>query len=43
MLSSSRSSSVLDVVPVMPVVVVDSVDQAVPVARALVAGGLPAI
>jgi len=35
--------SVLDVVPVLPVVVVDSLDQAVPVARALVAGGLPAI
>lgn len=35
--------SVLDVVPVMPVVVLDSLDHAVPVARALVAGGLPAI
>lgn len=35
--------SVLDAVPVMPVVVIDSLDQAVPVARALVAGGLPAI
>ena len=33
----------LDVVPVMPVVVLDSLDHAVPVARALVAGGLPAI
>jgi 2-dehydro-3-deoxyphosphogluconate aldolase/(4S)-4-hydroxy-2-oxoglutarate aldolase len=34
---------VLDVVPVMPVVVLDSLEHAVPVARALVAGGLPAI
>ncbi len=33
----------LDVVPVMPVVVVDDLAAAVPVARALVAGGLPAI
>lgn len=36
-------SSLLDVVPVMPVVVVEYVEHAVPVARALVAGGLPAI
>ncbi|WP_200945056.1 MULTISPECIES: bifunctional 4-hydroxy-2-oxoglutarate aldolase/2-dehydro-3-deoxy-phosphogluconate aldolase [unclassified Nocardioides] len=36
-------SSVLDVVPVMPVVVIDDLAHAVPVARALVAGGLPAI
>lgn len=35
--------SVLDVVPVMPVVVVDDLAHAVPLARALVAGGLPAI
>ncbi|MDF1606053.1 bifunctional 4-hydroxy-2-oxoglutarate aldolase/2-dehydro-3-deoxy-phosphogluconate aldolase [Nocardioides sp. YIM 152315] len=40
---SSPSSSLLDVVPVMPVVVVDDVAHAVPVARALVAGGLAAI
>jgi 2-dehydro-3-deoxyphosphogluconate aldolase / (4S)-4-hydroxy-2-oxoglutarate aldolase len=33
----------LSLAPVVPVVVVDSVDQAVPVARALVAGGLPVI
>jgi 2-dehydro-3-deoxyphosphogluconate aldolase/(4S)-4-hydroxy-2-oxoglutarate aldolase len=33
----------LDVVPVMPVVVLDRLEDAVPVARALVAGGLPAI
>jgi 2-dehydro-3-deoxyphosphogluconate aldolase / (4S)-4-hydroxy-2-oxoglutarate aldolase len=37
------STSLLDVVPVMPVVVVDRVADAVPIARALVAGGLPAI
>jgi 2-dehydro-3-deoxyphosphogluconate aldolase / (4S)-4-hydroxy-2-oxoglutarate aldolase len=37
------SESVLDAVPVMPVVVVDRVEDAVPLARALVAGGLPAI
>lgn len=35
--------SLLDVVPVLPVVVVDRVADAVPLARALVAGGLPAI
>lgn len=37
------TSSVLDVVPVMPVVVAHSVADAVAIARALVAGGLPAI
>jgi 2-dehydro-3-deoxyphosphogluconate aldolase/(4S)-4-hydroxy-2-oxoglutarate aldolase len=36
-------ASLLDVVPVLPVVVVDRVADAVPLARALVAGGLPAI
>jgi 2-dehydro-3-deoxyphosphogluconate aldolase/(4S)-4-hydroxy-2-oxoglutarate aldolase len=36
-------ASLLDRVPVVPVVVVDEVAQAVPLARALVAGGLPAI
>ncbi|WP_246142612.1 bifunctional 4-hydroxy-2-oxoglutarate aldolase/2-dehydro-3-deoxy-phosphogluconate aldolase [Nocardioides rubriscoriae] len=35
--------SLLDLVPVMPVVVLHRVEDAVPVARALVAGGLPAI
>ncbi|PZG41831.1 keto-deoxy-phosphogluconate aldolase [Spongiactinospora gelatinilytica] len=35
--------SVLDLAPVVPVVVIDDVDTAVPLARALVAGGLPAI
>lgn len=39
----STPESVLDVVPVMPVVVIDDLAAAVPVARALVAGGLPAI
>ncbi|MFE3450035.1 bifunctional 4-hydroxy-2-oxoglutarate aldolase/2-dehydro-3-deoxy-phosphogluconate aldolase [Nonomuraea sp. NPDC059194] len=35
--------SLLDLAPVIPVVVVDDVETAVPMARALVAGGLPAI
>ena len=42
-MSSPRDGSVLDVVPVMPVVVVDSASDAVSIAKALVAGGLPAI
>lgn len=37
------SEKLLDLVPVMPVVVVEDVATAVPLARALVAGGLPAI
>ncbi|MCX4909173.1 bifunctional 4-hydroxy-2-oxoglutarate aldolase/2-dehydro-3-deoxy-phosphogluconate aldolase [Streptomyces sp. NBC_00878] len=37
------SLSVLELAPVIPVVVVDDVADAVPLARALVAGGLPAI
>jgi 2-dehydro-3-deoxyphosphogluconate aldolase/(4S)-4-hydroxy-2-oxoglutarate aldolase len=37
------TSDLLGIAPVIPVVVVESVDQAVPVARALVAGGLPVI
>lgn len=41
--STGSPTSVLDVVPVMPVVVVDDLAHAVPIARALVAGGLPAI
>ncbi|MEU5291198.1 bifunctional 4-hydroxy-2-oxoglutarate aldolase/2-dehydro-3-deoxy-phosphogluconate aldolase [Streptomyces umbrinus] len=41
--SSSLSSSVLELAPVVPVVVVDDVADAAPLARALVAGGLPAI
>jgi 2-dehydro-3-deoxyphosphogluconate aldolase/(4S)-4-hydroxy-2-oxoglutarate aldolase len=40
---SSLPESLLDVVPVLPVVVIDRLEDAVPVARALVAGGLPAI
>lgn len=35
--------SLFENVPVVPVVVIDEVDKAVPVARALVAGGLPII
>ena len=41
--SSRPSGSLLDRVPVVPVVVVDDVAHAVPLARALVAGGLPVI
>ena len=41
--SAGPVGSVLDVVPVMPVVVIDDLADAVPVARALVDGGLPAI
>jgi 2-dehydro-3-deoxyphosphogluconate aldolase/(4S)-4-hydroxy-2-oxoglutarate aldolase len=40
---ASQHESLLDVVPVLPVVVLDRLSDAVPVARALVAGGLPAI
>ena len=40
---SPSETSLLDRVPVVPVVVVDDLAQAVPVARALVAGGLPVI
>ncbi|QIJ62298.1 bifunctional 4-hydroxy-2-oxoglutarate aldolase/2-dehydro-3-deoxy-phosphogluconate aldolase [Streptomyces sp. JB150] len=39
----SSSPSVLDLAPVLPVVVVADPADAVPLARALVAGGLPAI
>ncbi|MGW7411627.1 bifunctional 4-hydroxy-2-oxoglutarate aldolase/2-dehydro-3-deoxy-phosphogluconate aldolase [Streptomyces sp. NPDC054863] len=45
-MASSASSvlpSVLDLAPVVPVVVLDDASDAVPLARALVAGGLPAI
>jgi 2-dehydro-3-deoxyphosphogluconate aldolase/(4S)-4-hydroxy-2-oxoglutarate aldolase len=38
-----RMTSVLGLAPVIPVVVVDDAATAVPLARALVAGGLPAI
>jgi len=37
------TGSLLSLVPVVPVVVLDHLDHAVPVARALVAGGLPVI
>ncbi|WP_405936537.1 bifunctional 4-hydroxy-2-oxoglutarate aldolase/2-dehydro-3-deoxy-phosphogluconate aldolase [Streptomyces sp. NBC_00726] len=37
------SSSVLDLAPVVPVVVLEDAADAVPLARALVSGGLPAI
>ncbi|MET8950956.1 bifunctional 4-hydroxy-2-oxoglutarate aldolase/2-dehydro-3-deoxy-phosphogluconate aldolase [Streptomyces sp. NPDC004393] len=40
---SASALSVLDVAPVLPVVVVTDAADAVPLARALVAGGLPAI
>lgn len=39
----SREADVLDLAPVIPVVVVDSVEQAVPLARALLRGGIPVI
>ncbi|MBL1081023.1 bifunctional 4-hydroxy-2-oxoglutarate aldolase/2-dehydro-3-deoxy-phosphogluconate aldolase [Streptomyces actinomycinicus] len=42
-LPSSPAASVLDVAPVVPVVVLSDAADAVPLARALVAGGLPAI
>ncbi|MFP3990958.1 bifunctional 4-hydroxy-2-oxoglutarate aldolase/2-dehydro-3-deoxy-phosphogluconate aldolase [Streptomyces sp. E11-3] len=40
---ASAAFSVLDLAPVLPVVVIDDAADAVPLARALVAGGLPAI
>jgi 2-dehydro-3-deoxyphosphogluconate aldolase/(4S)-4-hydroxy-2-oxoglutarate aldolase len=40
---SSPPDSLLALVPVVPVVVLDDLDHAVPVARALVAGGLPVV
>ncbi|MFH9583556.1 bifunctional 4-hydroxy-2-oxoglutarate aldolase/2-dehydro-3-deoxy-phosphogluconate aldolase [Streptomyces luteogriseus] len=43
MVSSAPPASVLDLAPVVPVVVVEDAADAVPLARALVAGGLPAI
>ncbi|NEA62006.1 bifunctional 4-hydroxy-2-oxoglutarate aldolase/2-dehydro-3-deoxy-phosphogluconate aldolase [Streptomyces sp. SID12488] len=41
--SGPSEPSVLDLAPVVPVVVVEDLADAVPLARALVAGGLPAI
>ena len=40
---SWRDESLLDIVPVLPVVVAHSAEEGVAIARALVAGGLPAI
>ena len=37
------NTSLLNRVPVIPVVVIDDLDHAVPIAKALVAGGLPVI
>ncbi|WP_406832324.1 bifunctional 4-hydroxy-2-oxoglutarate aldolase/2-dehydro-3-deoxy-phosphogluconate aldolase [Pedococcus sp. KACC 23699] len=39
----TREADILDLAPVIPVVVVDSVEQAVPLARALLRGGIPVI
>lgn len=39
----SSGADVLDLAPVIPVVVVDSVEQAVPLAQALLRGGIPVI
>ncbi|TIC79972.1 bifunctional 4-hydroxy-2-oxoglutarate aldolase/2-dehydro-3-deoxy-phosphogluconate aldolase [Nocardioides sp. GY 10127] len=41
--TAAAPASLLDLVPVVPVVVLDELDQAVPLAKALVAGGLPVI
>lgn len=42
-MASPLPASVLDLAPVVPVVVIEDVADAVPLARALVTGGLPAI
>lgn len=42
-MSDPVHGSLLDLVPVVPVVVLEDLEHAVPVARALVAGGLPVI
>ncbi|MET9967745.1 bifunctional 4-hydroxy-2-oxoglutarate aldolase/2-dehydro-3-deoxy-phosphogluconate aldolase [Streptomyces sp. NPDC006356] len=42
-MTSALPASVLDLAPVVPVVVIEDASDAVPLARALVAGGLPAI
>ena len=39
----SREADILDLAPVIPVVVVDTVEQAVPLAQALLRGGIPVI
>jgi 2-dehydro-3-deoxyphosphogluconate aldolase/(4S)-4-hydroxy-2-oxoglutarate aldolase len=38
-----KIESIMRMAPVVPVIVVDNIDHAVPLARALVAGGLPAL
>nr|WP_079082975.1 bifunctional 4-hydroxy-2-oxoglutarate aldolase/2-dehydro-3-deoxy-phosphogluconate aldolase [Streptomyces antibioticus] len=43
MTSPNATMSLLDLAPVVPVVVIEDAADAVPLARALVAGGLPAI
>ncbi|MFD7130198.1 bifunctional 4-hydroxy-2-oxoglutarate aldolase/2-dehydro-3-deoxy-phosphogluconate aldolase [Streptomyces sp. NPDC059894] len=43
LLPSPSAASVLDIAPVVPVVVLRDAADAVPLARALVAGGLPAV
>lgn len=42
-MSESPTTSLIDLVPVIPVVVIDDLEHAVPVAEALVAGGVPMI
>lgn len=42
-MSDLTSADLLDLSPVIPVVVVDTLDQAVPVARALAEGGVPVV
>jgi Entner-Doudoroff aldolase len=42
-MASPLPTSVLDLAPAVPVVVIEDVSDAVPLARALVTGGLPAI
>lgn len=41
--AAPAAASLLDLAPVIPVVVLDDADDAVPLARALVAGGLPVV
>jgi 2-dehydro-3-deoxyphosphogluconate aldolase/(4S)-4-hydroxy-2-oxoglutarate aldolase len=43
MTAAHPDSSLLDVAPVIPVVVLDDAEHAVPLARALAAGGLPVV
>ena len=41
--ASARASEICRLAPVVPVLVIDQLDHAAPLARALVAGGLPAL